>query len=102
MDLPETIAFCGADCAVCPDYLAGKCPNCRKSIWPDGDPCPPIACCGARKIACCGECADFPCADMAAFYEESEGHRAAGARMRALWQKEDRGGSACGLLLRKQ
>lgn len=37
------------------------------------------------RIACCGiDCDAFPCADMAAFYEESEGHREAYRRMRAL------------------
>lgn len=78
------IACCSVDCAACPDYLSGKCPDCRHSKWPDGDPCMPIACCQGRGIDCCGRCDAFPCADMAAFYEESEGHREAYRRMRAL------------------
>ena len=80
----ERMGFCGVDCGVCPDYLSGKCPDCRHSEWPDGDPCMPIVCCQKKGMQCCGQCDDFPCQDMAEFYEESEGHRAAYARMKAL------------------
>ena len=78
------IGFCGVDCSVCPDYLSKKCPTCRKSVWPEGDACPPVACCGERKIPCCGDCADFPCSMMGEFYAESEGHEKAFARMWSL------------------
>ena len=78
------IGYCGVDCAACPDFLTGKCPDCRKSEWPDDDPCMPIACCREKGIDCCGQCDGFPCESMAGFYEESEGHRAAYARMKAL------------------
>ena len=81
------IGFCGVDCAACTDYTEKKCPGCRESEWPDGDPCPPIACCGKRKIDFCGQCADFPCAMMREFYEESDSHRAAGERMANLARK---------------
>lgn len=84
MDQFEQIGFCGVDCSVCPDYLSGKCPDCRHSEWPDGDPCMPIGCCQRRGIEICGQCRGFPCPDMAAFYEENESHRAAHARMKAL------------------
>ena len=84
----ELIAFCGVDCAACSDYREEKCPGCRKSEWPDGDPCPPIACCLRRKIESCGRCGDFPCEMMREFYEESDGHRAAYARMCALRERE--------------
>ena len=83
------IACCGVDCAVCPDFTAKTCPGCRKSEWPDGDPCAPIACCQEKNIGCCGRCDDFPCAMMREFYEESDSHRAAYARMRELAQKPD-------------
>jgi hypothetical protein len=56
------LGFCGVDCSACPNHLSGKCPDCRHSRWPEGDPCPPVACCGERQIDCCGRCADFPCA----------------------------------------
>ena len=83
MDLTH-IAYCGVDCAACADYESGKCPNCRHSRWLDEDPCMPIACCQQKGIDCCGRCDIFPCPDMAAFYEESEGHRAARKRMLTL------------------
>ncbi len=79
----ERIAYCGVDCGLCPDLAAKKCPGCRATEWGD-DPCPPVGCCSAKGISFCGECGGFPCADMAAFYEESEGHREAYRRMCAL------------------
>ena len=78
------IAFCGVDCSVCPDHLSGKCPNCRKSFRSHGDACMPAACCGKKGLLCCGDCESFPCADMAGFFAESEGHRQALARMRKV------------------
>ncbi len=83
MDL-DSIGFCGVDCAACPDLLRKKCPGCRQSRWPDGDPCMPVACCARRQIACCGQCAVFPCPEMRAFYGESEGHALALRRMEAV------------------
>ena len=80
-------AFCGVDCAACPDLTAGVCPGCRKTEWGD-DPCPPVACCRERGIDRCGLCPDFPCAMMRDFYGESESHRQAGERMRALHEAE--------------
>ena len=77
----ELIGFCGVDCAACKDYQRGKCPSCRKSTWPDDDPCPPVACCEEKHIRLCGECSSFPCAMMQEFYEESESHKAAYWRM---------------------
>lgn len=84
------IGFCGVDCAACPDYLNEICPGCRESVWPEGDACPPIACCGEKKISCCGLCPDFPCTMMREFYGESESHEEAFRRMRFL----RKGGSA--------
>ncbi len=78
------IAYCGVDCAACPDLYAGKCLGCRQTEWTAGDECMPVACCRKKGISVCGECESFPCADMAEFYQESESHRAALARMRAL------------------
>ncbi len=75
------IAFCGVDCSACPDYLSGKCPNCRNSAWSEGDACMPVTCCRSKSTLCCGDCERFPCADMEAFYAESEGHRQALGRM---------------------
>ena len=69
----EQIGFCGVDCAACPDYLNDTCPGCRESVWPEGDACPPVACCGL--------CPDFPCTMMRDFYGESESHEEAFRRM---------------------
>ena len=80
----DQIGYCGVDCAACVDLRSGKCPGCRESVWPEGDACPPVACCREREIACCGRCRDFPCAMMTEFYGESDSHRQAGERMQAL------------------
>lgn len=79
----EHIAYCGVDCAACPDYQQGKCPDCRQTAWTEVDICRPVACCRAKSIPCCGACPGFPCDDMQAFYEESDSHREAFARMTA-------------------
>ena len=88
MENLESIGYCGVDCAVCPDFTGGVCPGCRKSTWPDGDACPPIPCCQEKGIDLCGRCPRFPCAMMAEFYEESDGHREAYRRMCLLRQEE--------------
>ena len=77
----SNIAYCGVDCSACPDRTGGKCPGCRETEWQKGDECMPVSCCKSRGITCCGECGDFPCPDMKGFYEESDPHRLAYARM---------------------
>lgn len=83
MNHTERIAFCGVDCAACPDFLAEKCPDCRHTSWAAGEVCMPAACCREKGLYCCGNCASFSCAEMRDFYEKSDSHREAGARMRA-------------------
>ena len=78
------IAYCGVDCAACPDYAEKKCPGCRGTDWTPGDECMPVACCREKGIDLCGRCPGFPCPDMAAFYEESDSHREAYDRMQAV------------------
>ena len=80
----DPIAYCGVDCAACHDFTSGKCPGCRKTQWDAGDECMPVACCRERHIAYCGECGEFPCADMADFYKESESHEKAHALMEKI------------------
>ena len=87
MDITH-IAFCGVDCAACPDLKSGKCPGCRQTEWEPGDECMPVRCCGEKHIPFCGKCPDFPCADMREFYEESDGHREAYDRMLRLRDKD--------------
>ncbi len=84
----QNLGYCGVDCSLCPDYLRGVCPDCRRTPWPEDDPCLPVGCCRKRGIQVCGLCPGFPCPDMAEFYAESEGHRQAYARMRALEKSE--------------
>ena len=80
----DTIAYCGVDCSVCPDYLNGTCVSCRQTVWKEDDICMPVRCCREKGIEFCAFCSDFPCGDMAEFYEESDGHREAYRRMRAM------------------
>jgi hypothetical protein len=44
----------------------------------------PVRCCREKGIEFCGACYGFPCKDMAEFYEESDSHREAFARMKAM------------------
>lgn len=83
----QHIGYCGVDCSACDDFASGVCPGCRKSVWPDDDPCPPVACCQKKGIAVCGMCADFPCSMMDDFYRESESHRRAGELMHEVFRK---------------
>ena len=80
----ESIAYCGVDCSVCPDYTGGKCPGCRETEWPAGDECLPVGCCRKRGIDFCGAFPSFPCAEMRDFYRESESHAQAYERMRSM------------------
>ena len=84
------IAYCGVDCGACPDYEKGICPSCRLTAWKEGDTCMPVRCCREKGIDFCGLCREFPCGDMAEFYEESDGHRKAFERMLAA--RRDRKG----------
>ena len=78
------IAFCGVDFSVCPDLLSNKWPGCRMSERTEDDACLPVIFCGDRGVACCDECGEFPCGEMKDFYGESESHRQAYERMRAV------------------
>lgn len=80
----KNLGFCGVDCSVCKDYLEGKCPSCRESVWTDDDICHPVKCCTDKGISVCGQCDAFPCEMMSEFYEESDSHREAGERMRSM------------------
>lgn len=60
------LSACGTDCAACP--LHGEvCRGCNASMGrvfhaPEGKACPIYACCcGKRRYATCGDCADVPC-----------------------------------------
>ena len=83
----DNIAYCGVDCSVCPDYLNKSCPSCRLTEWTEEDICMPVRCCREKGIEFCGACDSFPCKDMAEFYEESDSHREAFARMKSMVRK---------------
>lgn len=88
-DASPSIAFCGVDCSACPDFRNNVCPSCKQSVWEDGDPCMPVKCCQDKQISFCAYCREFPCADMAEFYEESDGHRDAYQRMKAMREQKN-------------
>lgn len=79
MDQP--IAYCGVDCFACADYKTGVCPSCRLTEWDEDDLCMPVRCCREKGIEACAFCGGFPCADMRAFFEESDSHKAAYRRL---------------------
>ena len=82
--MDNSIAYCGVDCAACPDYSKGICPSCRQTEWKEDDLCMPVKCCREKSIDVCAFCDGFPCESMAEFYEESDGHRDAYRRMCAM------------------
>ena len=71
------IAYCGVNCSDCVDLKNDKCPGCRKTEWKNDDICMPVLCCKKKGVSLCGECAEFPCKDMEAFYHESKSHEKA-------------------------
>ena len=83
MPISPAIACCGVNCAACADFLNKTCPGCRQTEWGE-DPCMPVKCCREQGIEHCGACPTFLCADMKAFFGESDGHREAYARLCAL------------------
>ena len=80
--MKNDIAYCGVDCAKCPDFMRQTCPSCKLTEWKDDDMCMPGRCCREKGIESCAACDVFPCREMADFYEESDSHREAYRRMR--------------------
>ncbi len=58
----DLIGCCGFYCGSCPTYRQGACRGCRAAHAP-GD-CFTHTCVTRRGLRFCGECADFPCADI--------------------------------------
>ncbi len=86
--MENMIAYCGVNCAECPDYRNKVCPSCKKTQWKEDDICMPVKCCREKKIEFCAQCDTFPCADMKEFYEESEGHKQAYCLMCSMREDE--------------
>ena len=75
------IAYCGVNCFACSDYTNKICPSCKHTQWTEEDICMPVKCCKEKGIDFCAFCNNFPCDDMADFYEESKSHKEAYHRM---------------------
>ena len=75
------IAYCGVNCFACSDYINKICPSCKHTQWTEEDICMPVKCCKEKGIDFCAFCNNFPCDDMADFYEESKSHKEAYHRM---------------------
>lgn len=58
-ELAESIAPCGFVCGICYNTVSRGCPGCRR----ENEACPIRACCAARGLTGCWECADFPCCE---------------------------------------
>lgn len=58
-------SYCGLVCSKCTYREKHSCPTCRpaegKMFW---GTCKPATCCIERKLDHCGQCADFPCAEL--------------------------------------
>ena len=85
--MKNRIAYCGADCMKCADFVHQRCPSCRLTEWKDDDMCMPVKYCREKGIDFCAFCDVFPCKEMAEFYRESASHREAFVRMEDLKTK---------------
>lgn len=65
----ELLSYCGLYCGACPSYYRGTCLGCRsenhdqkrKSKWS----CKIRECClNDKEVLYCGECSEFPCANI--------------------------------------
>ena len=66
---------CGICCSKCQflkDKVCQGCIKITKPFW--GDSCPVKSCVESKKLACCGECSQFPCDLLHSFaYDEEQG-----------------------------
>lgn len=70
MDQFETLSLCGIYCGGCKNYkVNANCMGCRneKELLDD---CPTRTCCIAKGHLHCGQCEDFPCSVLNAFYTD--------------------------------
>ncbi|AEE17969.1 DUF3795 domain-containing protein [Treponema brennaborense] len=64
---------CGIRCSECGYKEQVRCAGCtaiRKPFW--GESCPVKTCCERKQLAYCGECAEFPCAQLNSFAYDAE------------------------------
>ena len=70
----ETLAFCGLFCGGCRNYKENmNCMGCRYEQQLVAD-CPTRACAISKGLLHCGDCEEFPCAELKAFYEDGVRH----------------------------
>jgi hypothetical protein len=70
----EKLAYCGLFCGGCRNYKENlNCMGCRleENLVDD---CPTRACAAAKNLVHCGECDEFPCAGLQAFYDDGVRH----------------------------
>ena len=72
MDEYETLSYCGFACAKCRNSKQNmNCAGCRNEKELISD-CPTRVCAAGRGLLHCGECGDFPCVELNAFYNDGK------------------------------
>lgn len=72
MDQYEALSYCGVFCGKCGNYKKNEnCQGCRNETILIDD-CGIRVCAAKRGLLHCGECADFPCAELDAFYHNGK------------------------------
>ncbi len=81
---------CGILCSKCKYKEEMNCPGCikiDKPFWADS--CPIKSCCENKGKEHCGECDNFPCAELHRFsYDEKEGNNGESIEQCKRWCKE--------------
>jgi len=68
----EMLSFCGIYCGACVNFKRNlNCAGCRNEPSLVSD-CPTRDCTIERGLLHCGECADFPCSVLDAFYNDGK------------------------------
>jgi len=70
------LAYCGLYCGGCRNFQENmNCQGCRDEVEMVSD-CPTKVCAVRRGFLHCGECAEFPCAELNTFYNDGVRHHA--------------------------
>jgi hypothetical protein len=74
MQTLETLSLCGLYCGGCKNYKENaNCMGCRNENELLAD-CPTRSCCIQKGLLHCGECEEFPCTILNAFYTDGIRH----------------------------
>lgn len=72
MEKYQAFAYCGIHCGTCRNYRQNmNCQGCREERTLLAD-CPTRICAASRSVLHCGECCDFPCHELEAFYYDGK------------------------------